>query len=388
VAHASLAETGFGGTTAGPAQVLIVDDSVVARSVLGRMVEGTRRFRVAAAYSDVRAALDYLKTHSVDIILLDIEMPGIDGITALPDMIAAGRGAKVLIVSSSAEQGAAVTVQALALGAADTLVKPGIGAFGGRFAEVLEERLSRLFEAHTPYHSEHVHAAHAEPAHAEPAHPPVHPVAHAGPAPVVHHPHYQHPVPVPENFDLVAIGASTGGIHALSQLLRAIPASFRVPILVTQHLPVSFMSYFATQLAVLGGRPCEVATDRMRIRPSRIIVAPGDAHMRVVRTSDGAAIRLTHEKSSSGCMPSVDPMFESVAEVFGARALGVVLSGMGRDGCEGAKDLIEAGAKIFAQDRATSVVWGMPGAVTNAGRVSAVLPPDEIGRLIAKGGAA
>jgi two-component system chemotaxis response regulator CheB len=358
VAHASLADTGFGGTPAGPAQVLIVDDSVVARSVLGRMVEGTRRFRVAAAYRDVRAALDYLKTHSVDIILLDIEMPGIDGITALPDMIAAGRGAKVLIVSSAAEQGAAVTVQALALGAADTLVKPGIGAFGGRFAEVLEERLSRLLEAH----------------------------AHAQPEPAAPQAHYQFPAQAPEDFDVVAIGASTGGIHALSQLLRALPAGFQVPILVTQHLPVSFMSYFAAQLAVLGGRPCEVATDRMRIRPGRIIVAPGDAHLRVVRTSDGAAIRLTHEKASSGCMPSVDPMFESVAEVFGSRALGVVLSGMGRDGCEGARGLVDAGARVLAQDRASSVVWGMPGAVANAGRASAILPPDEIGRLIARGG--
>lgn len=353
MAHATLADTGLGGLPAGPAQVLIVDDSVVARSVLGRMVEGTRRFRVAAAYSDVRAALDYLKSHAVDIILLDIEMPGIDGLTALPDMIEAGRGAKVLIVSSAAEQGAAVTVQALALGAADTLVKPGIGAFGGRFAEVLEERLSRLLEAPTDF----------------------------VPTPYG-------PVQAPDDFDLVAIGASTGGIHALSQLLRAIPASFQVPILVTQHLPVSFMSYFATQLAVLGSRPCEVATDRMRVRPGRIIVAPGDAHMRVVRMSGGAAIRLTREKASSGCMPSVDPMFESVAEVFGARALGVVLSGMGRDGCEGAKDMIETGARMLVQDRESSVVWGMPGAVANAGRASAVLPPDEIGRLIARRGRA
>ncbi len=191
------------------------------------------------------------------------------------------------------------------------------------------------------------------------------------------------PIAAPRDFDLVAIGASTGGIHALSQFLRAIPASFQVPILVTQHLPSSFMSYFAAQLAVLGGRPCEVATDRMRIRPGRIIVAPGDAHMRVVRTSEGAAIRLTHEKSLSGCMPSVDPMFESVAQVFGKRALGVVLSGMGRDGCEGAGDMIGAGARVLVQDQASSVVWGMPGAIANAGRASAVLPPDEIGRLVA-----
>ena len=336
-----------------PAQVLIVDDSVVARSVLGRMVDGTRRFRVAAALSDVRAALDYLETHRVDIILLDIDMPGIDGLTALPDMIAAGKGARVLIVSSSADEGAAVTVQALALGAADTLVKPGIGAFGGRFAEVLEERLSRLVEVHTDL------------------------------SPVPNSTTSFGPVATPNDFDIVAIGASTGGIHALSQFLRAIPASFQVPILVTQHLPVSFMGYFAAQLAVLGSRPCEVASDRMRIRPGRIIVAPGDAHMRVAKMSDGWSVRLSDEKSLSGCMPSVDPMFESIAEIFGKRALGVVLSGMGRDGAEGAKRLVETGARIFVQDRASSVIWGMPGAVANAGHASAVLPPDELGRLVA-----
>lgn len=353
MARINLAETGGGNA---PARVLIVDDSVVARSVLGRMIEGTRRFVVAAAFSDVSAALSWLDKNRVDVVLLDIEMPGIDGITALPDVIAAGRGAKVLIVSSAADEGAAVSVQALALGAADTLVKPGIGTFGGRFADVLEERLARLLEA---------------PAESQPR------------------PGGYGPATAPRDFDLVAIGASTGGIHALSQFLRAIPASFQVPILVTQHLPTSFMGYFAAQLAVLGGRPCEVATDRMRIRPGRIIVAPGDAHMCVVRTSDGAAIKLTHEKSLSGCMPSVDPMFESVAEVFGKRALGVVLSGMGRDGCEGAGRLIETGGRVLVQDQASSVVWGMPGAIANAGRASAVLPPDEIGRLVAgRGGGA
>lgn len=352
MARINLAQTGI--VSAGAARILIIDDSVVARSVLGRMVEDMRHFRVAAAFSDVSAAISWLGSNRVDIILLDVEMPGIDGITALPDVITAGRGAKVLIVSSSAEDGATASVQALALGAADTLVKPGVGAFGGRFAEVLEERLSRLLEQHE-----------VQPALA---------------------PHA--PMGVPSNFDLVAIGASTGGIHALSQVLRLLPASFQVPILITQHLPASFMSYFAAQLAVLGGRPCDVATNRMRIRPGRIIVAPGDAHIGVVRISDGTAIKLTHEKTSSGCMPSVDPMFESVAEVFGKRALGVVLSGMGRDGCEGAAHLIDAGSKILVQDRDSSVVWGMPGAVANAGRASSILSPEEIGKLIARGGRA
>jgi len=344
-----MANAAVRGSAIAPARVLIVDDSVVARSVIGRMIEATERFTVAGAVSDARAALAYLNANAVEIILLDIEMPGIDGLTALPDLLVAGNGAKVLIVSSSADDGAAATVQALALGAADTLVKPGVGAFGGRFADVLEERLSRLVEA---------------PAEA--------PYLVVPPRPAVS-----------DDFDIVAIGASTGGIHALSQLLRAIPASFQVPILVTQHLPPSFMSFFAAQLAVLGNRPCDVATDSMRIRPGRIVVAPGDGHLRIVRTSDGAAIRLSTEKSLSGCMPSVDPMFESLAEVYGSRALAIVLSGMGRDGCEGAKYLVDAGAQIVVQDRESSVVWGMPGAVANAGRASAVLPPDEIGKLVA-----
>lgn len=354
-------------TAAAPGRVLIVDDSVVARSVLSRMIEGTQRFRVAAALSDASAALAYLQRETVDIILLDIAMPGIDGLTALPEMVAAGRGAKVLIVSSSADEGAATTLQALALGAADTLVKPGVGAFGGRFADVLEERLARLLDM---------------PGEAAACPSAVAPTAAPAPAPKTAPSSIQL-----EDFQIVAIGASTGGIHALSQLFRQIPAGFQLPILVTQHLPPSFMSYFAAQLAVLGGRPCDVAVDRMRIRPGRIVVAPGEAHLKVVRTSEGAAIRLSTEWARSGCMPSVDPMFDSVAEVFGARALGVVLSGMGRDGCEGAGRLVEAGGKVLVQDQATSVVWGMPGAVAGTGRASAVLPPEEIGRLIGRGGA-
>ncbi|MHA6720920.1 chemotaxis protein CheB [Sphingomonas sp. RS6] len=320
------------------------------------MVEGTRRFRVAAALADVRGAFDFLKTNHVDIILLDIAMPGIDGLTALPDVLVAGNGAKVLIVSSSADEGAVSTLQALALGAADTLVKPGVGAFGGRFAEILEERLTRLLDT---------------PGEAAPAAVPPRPAAP--------------PVQL-DPFQIVAIGASTGGIHALSRLLRVIPSSFQLPILVTQHLPGSFMSYFAAQLAVLGGRPCDVAVDRMRICPGRIVVAPGDGHLRVVRTSEGAAIRISTDYAKSGCMPSVDPMFDSLAEVFGNRALGVVLSGMGRDGCEGAGRLSEVGARVLVQDQASSVVWGMPGAVANAGRATAILPPEEIGRLIGAGG--
>ncbi|MFM9829564.1 MAG: chemotaxis-specific protein-glutamate methyltransferase CheB [Sphingomonas sp.] len=335
----------------GCARVLIVDDSAVARAVIGRMVDAANGFAVAAAVADVHAALAYLKGERVDIVLLDIEMPGIDGLTALPELLAAGQGAKVLVVSSSCAEGAAATIQALTLGAADTLVKPGVGNFVGRFADVLTDKLTRLAD-----HDQRQAVA-------------------VMPAVV--------PRLVGNDFDVVAIGASTGGIHALGKLLRGIPASFQLPILVTQHLPATFMPYFAAQLAVLGGRPAVVAEDHMRLLRGRIYIAPGDAHMRCARFSDGVSLRLSTEKAESGCMPSVDPMLETVAEVFGARALAIVLSGMGRDGAAGAKIVAAAGGVVAAQDRATSVVWGMPGAVVNGGYAHVVIPPDEIGHLIA-----
>lgn len=350
----SLAGGSGQGPASGQARVLIVDDSAVARTVLGRMVDATDRFAVVASLPDARSALAYLRANAVDLILLDVEMPGVDGIAALPDLVAASKGARVLIVSSMSDARAAVAVQALALGAADTLPKPGIGTFAGRFADVLKERMERLLDA--PLEGRRV----AGPMALRPRNP-----------------------ALPDAFDVVAIGASTGGIHALGQLLRAIPASFPVPILVTQHLPVSFMGYFAAQLAVLASRPAEVATDHVPLRPGRIIVAPGNAHMRTARVGDGVTIRLSHERAPSGCMPSIDPMFTSVGETFGARAIGVVLSGMGRDGSIGARDMIDAGACVVVQDQASSVVWGMPGAVATAGGASAILPPDEIGRLIA-----
>ena len=331
-------------------RILIVDDSVVARAVIARMIDQGSVYHVAAAVSDIRAALAFLAREQVDIILLDIEMPGLDGLTALPDVIAAGRGAKVLIVSSACEEGAGATVRALSLGAADTLVKPAHGGMIGAFTATLEDKLGRLMS-----------------------------VDRAGArAPS--------PVSAPGDFDIVAIGASTGGIHALSALLRALPTAFRTPILITQHLPGSFMPYFAAQVAVLAGRPCEVAADHVRIRSGRVFVAPGDAHLRCVRLADGSvALRLTMAAAKSGCMPSVDPMLASVSEVYGTRALAIILSGMGRDGADGAHSVYRAGGCVVAQDEASSVVWGMPGAIVRSGMAAAILPPEEIGRMIAAG---
>ncbi len=345
------------------ARVLIVDDSVVARAVIARLIDASDRFSVVGAVGTAKAALEFLGRAKVEFILLDIEMPGVDGLTALPALIAAGQGAKVLIVSSSADDGGAATVQALALGAAETLEKPSAGALSGRFGSVLVAKLERLCE----------HSAQLLPAVAVRTLP-ARPVAAVPVAPQAGC----------EDYDIVAIGASTGGIHALAQVFREMPTGFRLPIVITQHLPASFMPYFAAQIALLAGRPCDVATDRLRVRPGRIIVAPGDAHLKCVKLSEGgAAFRLTHEPAVSGCMPSVDPMLTSIAEVYGPRMLAIILSGMGRDGAEGARRVHQLGGCVVAQDQASSVVWGMPGAVAASGVADAVLPPDAIGRLIA-----
>lgn len=333
-------------------RVLIVDDSVVARAVIARALEQDARFEVTGGVANAAAALDFLAHTQVQAIVLDIEMPGVTGLAALPDLIAAGRGAKVLIVSSSCSDGAVATIEALALGAADTLVKPGFGDAASGFSTALVEKLDRLCATDQP-------ASPASPS------PPRLALAAGG------------------GFDIVAIGASTGGIHALNLLLREVPVTFPLPILITQHLPHSFMPYFAAQVAVLANRPCDVAVDRLRIRPGRVVVAPGDAHLHIVSTGDGAAIRLSTTRAKSGCTPSVDPMLETLADVYGPRALAIVLSGMGRDGSDGARRVAERGGCVVVQDQASSVVWGMPGAVANGGMAHTVMTPGDIGKLIA-----
>ncbi|TPG12208.1 response regulator [Sphingomonas oligophenolica] len=344
-----------------PLSVLIVDDSAVARAVIAKVIDQSAEFRVAHSVGTVAAALHVLGDHRVDFILLDLALPGVDGLTALPDLVAAARGARVVVVSSTAIEGAAVTIQALALGAAETVLKPATGDSTSAFGIGLLKKMRRLVEPR----------------------PRVDIAPRIAPRPV------STPVSAPaplQRFEIVAIGASTGGIHALSLLLRALPRSFVTPIVITQHLPGSFMPYFAAQLALLSGRPCDVAVDRLRIRPGRIVLAPGDAHIRGVALPDGgAAVRLTGERVANGCLPSVDPMFASLAAVYGPALLAVVLSGMGRDGVDGAVAVQRAGGCVIVQNEASSVVWGMPGAIAATGIAAAVLDPEALGHLIASG---
>jgi two-component system chemotaxis response regulator CheB len=335
---------------------MIVDDSTVARAVLSRIVESDPAFEITAVAGTAEDAVEALGQCRVDIVILDLEMPGAGGLKSIPKICAAAAGAKVMIVSSLAEEGAEQTVAALALGAADTLPKPGTGRFNGKFSEILVGKLKALGYASVPMPAQ----ARVEP----------------GPQALRAMPS--------DPIDVLAIGASTGGIHALGVLFQAMPQRIGVPILVTQHLPAPFMNVFARQLGGVARRDCMVAEDAMRLRPDLILVAPGDAHLTIEPASDGgASVRLTQGRAPSGCLPSVDPMLASAGGVFGAGALGVVLTGMGRDGVDGSSRLVACGGSVIAQDEASCAVWGMPRAVLEAGLACAVLPPEKIARRIA-----
>jgi two-component system chemotaxis response regulator CheB len=336
-------------------RLMIVDDSMVARAVLTRMVELGGGIEISAVAGTAEDAVDALAHVSVDVILLDLEMPGAGGLGKLPEIIAKARGARVLVVSSRADEGAAATVAALALGAADTLLKPGTGRFQGRFADILMAKIRALGPVEADSNSASTRSRIA-------------PLQAMGTEPL----------------SLLAIGASTGGIHALGRFFAQLPARVGVPLLVTQHLPVPFMDVFARQLSAAANRIARIATEGAPLIADEILIAPGDAHLTVEGGRSGSLrVRLVRGRAASGCLPSVDPMLASIARSGLPGAVAVILSGMGRDGVEGATDLVHAGGSVIVQDEASCAVWGMPRAVADAGLAAAILPPEKLARRVA-----
>ncbi len=336
-------------------RVMIVDDSLVARTVLSRIVEAAPECEIVAKATTGEMAIARLGETPVDVVLLDLEMPGMGGISALPKILELADGGQVLVVSSLTAEGAEHTLKALSMGAADTLLKPRAGGFDAEYGRALIAKIRAL--ANRPVGNE---------------------AAVRRPPPALQRLNSFRDEPL-----ALAIGASTGGIHALCLLLAALPRSFNLPILVVQHLPESFMTTLARQLAAASDRPAVVADAGTVAEPGRIHVAPGDGHMIVRRDGRRLVTGIAHHAVPSGCTPSVDPLFESLADALGGRALGVVLSGMGRDGAIGAARLVAAGGTLFAQDAASSAVWGMPRAVAEAGLATAVLPPEQIAARLA-----
>lgn len=336
--------------SAGAVRVFIVDDSNLIRSIFSRVISAEPGLELAGAAGTAEEALVQLGSLNVHVILLDLEMPGMGGMRALPEILRRAGAAKVMVVSSLTSEGAEHTVKALSLGAADTLQKPEPGGFDTAYKQDLVQRVRALGRR------------------------PLRRDAGAVKQPViaVRHSALSHGAKV------VAIGASTGGIHATSLLLGALPPRIGVPILITQHLPSVFSDSYARQLQDMSGHPVEVARDGRVLQPDGIYLAPGDAHLCLRSGADGPEIRLDRKPAVSGCMPSVDPMFASIAQVYGAKALGVVLTGMGRDGTEGARSMVDAGANVIVQNEASSVVWGMPGSIAKAGLASAILHPHDL----------
>lgn len=333
-------------------RVLIVDDSLVMRSIVQRIVEAAPGFSVCASLPSAQAALDFLARDSADIILLDIEMPRRSGLDALPDLIAASHQARILVLSSHCHDGAPVTLKALALGASDTLAKPDQQLYPQSFVTALHDKLHVLGDAAR---------------FARQAMPPV-------PA---------RTVVTQSTLECIAIGSSTGGISAIHELLGALDPRIDAPILITQHLPIDFIPFLVRHIADLGLRPVHLAEDGAILQRGHIYCAPGNAHLGLQTVGETTRIALIPEWPGTAYKPSVDPMFTAVARCFGASGAGVMLSGMGADGLEGAHLLADEGAPIYVQDAQTSTVWGMPGAIARAGLASVMLPPAGIARFIA-----
>ena len=329
-------------------RVLVIDDSVVMRSTIARMFEGGSGVDVSGMFATTKDAFDYLSREQVDVVLLDHEMPGQKGLDALPAIIEAAKGAHVIMLSSHCKKGNETTVRALSLGAADAISKPSTRDSIPKFSETLIKRVRDLA------------ASRKNP-----------------PAP-------PHKLPIREapqglNVQCIAIGASTGGIHTLADLLGAGPGKLGVPIFVTQHLPEAFMPYYAEQVARMSSLPVSIAKAGEFVRNDHIYIAPGNANLGCEKFGNQVRILLsdTHD-ATTHTRPSVNLMFRSLAECYGAGALGIVLTGIGRDGTAGAEAIVKQGGMVIAQDADSSVIWGMPGAVTRAGLASANLRPEHM----------
>ncbi len=343
----------------GPARVMLCDDSAVIRGALTRMLEADPGVRVVARAANGQAALDELARlarsgQAVDVLVLDIEMPVMDGITALPLLLRADPGLRVVMASTLTTRGAEIAMQALRLGASDYLPKPSTQAIGDDsfrrelLAKVLGlARLRRGPVALLP--------------------------TSVRPAALVCRGGMRQPA------RLLAIGSSTGGPQALSALVKALGPALGVPVVLTQHMPATFTALLADHLARLGAMPCAEAGDGEVLAAGRIYLAPGDHHLLIEGGATALRARITRDPPENYCRPAVDPMLRSAAIACAGRVLVVMLTGMGHDGLAGTQAVVDAGGAAIAQDEATSVVWGMPGAIAKAGLCQHVLPLPAIG---------
>ena len=347
---------------------MVVDDSVVVRGLIVRALESDPSIEISGSVGNGKLAVERLARHPADVVVLDIEMPVMDGLTALPKLLAVDPKLRVLMASTLTLRNAEISMKAMQLGAADYIPKPTAVreiSGGDNFKRSLVEKVLSLGQARL--------AQDRRAPVLSPAAPKV-PSLLSGPV-ALRRPGTTIP-------DILAVGSSTGGPPALLKLFAALKNKIKLPVLLTQHMPPTFTRILAQHIEkTTGWKACE-AEDGMAVEPGRVHVAPGDYHMCVERTPSGAVLRVNQEAPENFCRPSVDVMLRSVAKVYGANSLVVILTGMGSDGLAGARPIVEAGGTVISQDEDTSVVWGMPGAVAKDGLCSAVLPLDGLAPAI------
>ncbi len=349
-------------------RVLVVDDSVVIRRLVTDSLEADPEIQVVGAAANGRIALSRLPQVNPDAVVLDIEMPEMDGLETLTALRATHPRLPVVMFSTLTERGATATLEALARGASDYVTKPS--NVGG-----VHEAMERIRAELIPKLKVLCGRPPVGPAAAERRAPVVAPVkniqrrATAGPA-----------APV----EVVAIGVSTGGPVALERLFSALPGDIGVPVVVVQHMPPVFTEMLARRLDGRSQLQVAEGADGAVLRAGQALIAPGDHHMVISRAGAGVVVQTTDGPPENSCRPAVDVLFRSVVDVYGPGVLGVVMTGMGQDGLRGSERIVEAGGRVLAQDRDTSVVWGMPGYVAEAGLADEVLPLDALAAAIAR----
>lgn len=391
---------------------MIVDDSLVVRGIIRRILEEHPRIRVTITAANGQVAIDELKNKSVDVTILDIEMPVMDGITALPKLIAIAPHMSIIMASTLTQRNADISMKALSLGAADYIPKPSTTEEENNDLEVFGKTLiskvlalgevTRSRKAPPPATTQPPmpvstpSVSRPSPVSGTPADPTPSkfiPMAMVKAAPAVstnlNTPKETSPYTLlPASSikpEAIAIGSSTGGPQALLTLFGSIKGHIpQVPIFITQHMPAMFTKILADQLSTSTGRPCIEGKEGDKVKADHIYVAPGNFHMVIAQKYDGYYINLNQEAPENFCRPAADPMLRSLAKCYGNKLLAVILTGMGSDGAKGCRTVVDAGGSIISQDEASCVVWGMPRAIAEQGLSSAILPLMNIGPEITK----
>lgn len=343
-------------------RVLVVDDSSTMRRIITDVLSADPELEVVGTAANGRIALEKLPELKPDVMTLDIEMPEMDGLQTVPHVKRSHSRLPIIMFSSLTEQGASHTLQALALGAADYVTKPTAQGAAGDLKSTIAEELIGKIKALTRNSRRGLSTS-----------APTGVTAVSAPQVI--------PLPsTPCVAQIVAVGVSTGGPNALPEVIGRLPKNFGCPIVVVQHMPPTFTKMFADRLNGSSELTVCEAHDGQELQPGAVYVAPGGYHMFLKRDAATNVVRvaLNQDAPENSCRPAADVLFRSVAELYGERALAVVLTGMGQDGLRGCQAIAAAGGSVLAQDQATSVVWGMPGAVVNAGLARAVLPLDKV----------